>query len=111
LQPASRWFPGWLFNLENGGNMFLRNISWLSTNYTALYPRRQKSSISVETQSNCDAKWDVQLVHVQNVTSLPKGYGCLVTIHDKEIVNTDCCFNFNGTKLTYGLRKTENFLH
>jgi hypothetical protein len=28
------------FDLENGGDMFLRNVSWLSTDYTALYPRR-----------------------------------------------------------------------
>jgi hypothetical protein len=28
------------FDHENGGDMFLRNIGWLSTDYTALYPRR-----------------------------------------------------------------------
>jgi hypothetical protein len=32
---------GLLFNPEVGGNMFLRNFGWLSTDYTALYPRRQ----------------------------------------------------------------------
>jgi hypothetical protein len=26
---------------EDGGDMFLRNIGWLSTNYTALHPQRQ----------------------------------------------------------------------
>jgi hypothetical protein len=30
-----------LFDPENGGDMFLRNFGWLSTDYTALYPRRQ----------------------------------------------------------------------
>jgi hypothetical protein len=25
---------------ENGGNLFLRSIDWLSKDYTALYPRR-----------------------------------------------------------------------
>jgi hypothetical protein len=29
-----------LFNSEDGGDMFLRNVTCLSTNYTALYPRR-----------------------------------------------------------------------
>jgi hypothetical protein len=28
------------FDSEDGGNMFLQNISWLSTDYMALYPRR-----------------------------------------------------------------------
>jgi hypothetical protein len=30
-----------LFDPEDGGTMFLRNIGWLSTDYTALYHRRQ----------------------------------------------------------------------
>jgi hypothetical protein len=29
---------------EGGDDMFLRNITWLSMDYTALYPRRQSSS-------------------------------------------------------------------
>jgi hypothetical protein len=32
------------FDPEDGGDMFLRNNSWLSTDYRALYPRRQYSS-------------------------------------------------------------------
>jgi hypothetical protein len=28
------------FDLEDGGDMFLRNVGSLSTDYTALYPRR-----------------------------------------------------------------------
>jgi hypothetical protein len=28
------------FDSEGGGYMFLRNVGWLSTDYTALYPRR-----------------------------------------------------------------------
>jgi hypothetical protein len=37
---------GLLFYPENGGDMFLRNVVWLSTNYMTLrvYPRRQTSS-------------------------------------------------------------------
>jgi hypothetical protein len=30
---------GLFFDPEDGGDMFLRNIGWLSTDYTALYPR------------------------------------------------------------------------
>jgi hypothetical protein len=32
-----------LFYFEEGGNMFLRNVGWLSTDQNALYPRRQYS--------------------------------------------------------------------
>jgi hypothetical protein len=32
------------FDLEDGGNMFLRNVGWLSTDYMALYHRGQYSS-------------------------------------------------------------------
>jgi hypothetical protein len=32
------------FDREDGGNMFLGNVSLFSTDYTALYPRRQNSS-------------------------------------------------------------------
>jgi hypothetical protein len=35
------------FDLGYGGCMFLRNIGWLSTDCTAIYPRRQNSSIFV----------------------------------------------------------------
>jgi hypothetical protein len=38
---------GWqaeLFDPEYGGDMFLRNVGCLSTDYTALYLRRQNSS-------------------------------------------------------------------
>jgi hypothetical protein len=36
-----------LFDPEDGGDMFLRDISWHSTDYTALYPRRESSSIYI----------------------------------------------------------------
>jgi hypothetical protein len=30
----------WFLEPEDGGDMLLRNVGWLSTDYTALYPRR-----------------------------------------------------------------------
>jgi hypothetical protein len=36
---------GLFFNPEDGGDIVLRNVGWLSTEYTALYPRRQCSSV------------------------------------------------------------------
>jgi hypothetical protein len=39
----SRWFITLYFEPENGGDMFLRNDCWLSTDYTVLYPREQNS--------------------------------------------------------------------
>jgi hypothetical protein len=35
---------GLLIDHEEGSNMFLRNFGWLSTDYTALHPRRLKYS-------------------------------------------------------------------
>jgi hypothetical protein len=35
---------GLFFDLEDGGDIFLRNVSWLSMDYMALYPRRWNSS-------------------------------------------------------------------
>jgi hypothetical protein len=34
-----------LLCLEHGGDIFPRNAVWLATNYTALYPRRNMSSM------------------------------------------------------------------
>jgi hypothetical protein len=34
------FLPGVFFDPEDGGNMFLRNVSCISTNYMALYLRR-----------------------------------------------------------------------
>jgi hypothetical protein len=38
---------GLFFNPENGGDMFLRNFGWFSTDYKALYSWRQNSSYLV----------------------------------------------------------------
>jgi hypothetical protein len=43
---------GIFFHPEDGGYMFLRNVGWLSTDYTALYPERKELFITtaMETQ-------------------------------------------------------------
>jgi hypothetical protein len=39
--PASRWFLlGLFFDPEDGGYIFLQNVSWLPAEYMVLYPRR-----------------------------------------------------------------------
>jgi hypothetical protein len=43
-QAASLLHDSFLFGTEDGGDMFLQNVGWLSTEYTALYPKRQNSS-------------------------------------------------------------------
>jgi hypothetical protein len=48
LEPAYQLLSFWflarlIFDREDGGNMFLRNVGRLSTDYAALYPRREYS--------------------------------------------------------------------
>jgi hypothetical protein len=38
--------------------MFLRNVGWLSAYYTALYPRRQYSSVAYEMDSLAAVSFD-----------------------------------------------------
>jgi hypothetical protein len=33
-------FPGLYFDPEDEGDMFFRNVFWISADYTTLYPRR-----------------------------------------------------------------------
>jgi hypothetical protein len=40
---------GLFFDPEDGGNIFIQNASCLSTNYTALYPRRENFSKVMNT--------------------------------------------------------------
>jgi hypothetical protein len=40
----ARFLLALFFDPEDGGDMFLRNIGWLSRDYMVLYPRRQNSS-------------------------------------------------------------------
>jgi hypothetical protein len=35
---------GLLVDPDDGGDVFLRNVGWLSTGYIAFYPRRHNSS-------------------------------------------------------------------
>jgi hypothetical protein len=35
------FFSGLFFDPEDGGEIFLRNVSWISTDYTTLYPGRK----------------------------------------------------------------------
>lgn len=46
--PASCWFHAWLFSPENGGNIFIQNISWFLADYAAFIPDR--------TLCNCHLK-------------------------------------------------------
>jgi hypothetical protein len=43
ISPARNQHESW-WQTENGGDMFLQNVSWLSTGYMALYTIRQTSS-------------------------------------------------------------------
>jgi hypothetical protein len=63
------------------GDMFLLNVSWLSTDYTALYPRRQCSSQPpvwapqiLLTCISFDAKWHLQLAGTAQAIHLQTTY-------------------------------------
>jgi hypothetical protein len=38
---------GLVFNPEDGGNILIQNVGWYSTDYIALYPRRQNASSQI----------------------------------------------------------------
>jgi hypothetical protein len=54
--PATCFLSGFLLGLffdpYDGGDTFLRNVGWLSTDYTALHPRIQNSSGCIEEVTN-----------------------------------------------------------
>jgi hypothetical protein len=41
------------FDSEDGGYMLLRNVQWLVTDYTALYPRRQNCLSTLQIEQIC----------------------------------------------------------
>jgi hypothetical protein len=45
---------GLFFDPEDGGDMFLGKVGWLSTDYMVLHPRRQTCSNSLLTEQNLD---------------------------------------------------------
>jgi hypothetical protein len=51
-----------LFLDPKNGDIFLRNVGWLSTDYTVLYPRRQRSSLP--------PLWEPQFLQMQTHHSL-----------------------------------------
>jgi hypothetical protein len=52
----------WFFDPEDGGDMFLRNVGWLSTDYTPLYPRTEKSScLCVNWSSSCMKNYSAEM--------------------------------------------------
>jgi hypothetical protein len=55
------------FSPKDGGGVFLRNVSWISTDDTALYPKRQYSSIIVGAVllGNYECFWGICFLHLQ----------------------------------------------
>jgi hypothetical protein len=69
----------YFFDPEDGGDIFLRNVGWHSTDYTTLYPRRWYSSIyeshsrTLNTHSCINADdWTHALMTFQTVNKLLK---------------------------------------
>jgi hypothetical protein len=58
-QAASRTLRGLFFNAEDGGDVFLRNIGWLSTDYIAFYPRIKTCSLSHRFHYPKTTRWPV----------------------------------------------------
>jgi hypothetical protein len=60
---------GFFFDCEGGGDMFLRNVGWLPTDYTGLYPRRNNFS-SVRSAFIC-YQVDIILLAKRSLFSFP----------------------------------------
>jgi hypothetical protein len=58
------------YDLEDGGDMFLRNVGWLSTDYMSLYPKRWYSSYLTYCLLGCDT--------VQSSKQVPTFWRCLL---------------------------------
>jgi hypothetical protein len=61
LSPACLLVFCWIYflDLQDGGDMFLRNVGWNSTDYTASYPRRWYSSLP--------PMWKPQTLHIRKM--------------------------------------------
>jgi hypothetical protein len=58
---ATRFHAGFLLGLffrpEDGGDIFLRNVGLILTDYTALYPRRYNCSYRIFVVSFLESDW------------------------------------------------------
>jgi hypothetical protein len=61
---------GLFFDLEDGGDMVLRNVALLSTDYTALYTRGQNSSAARPVNMKRVARIELAQFYVQWPTSV-----------------------------------------
>jgi hypothetical protein len=52
---------GLFFDPDVGGDMFLRNVGWLPTDYTALCPRRRNSSLRYFPANHLSINFDTRL--------------------------------------------------
>jgi hypothetical protein len=62
---GSCWFLAWIIvNLEDGGNILLRNVGWISAAYVPVYPERylvvDLSSFDICIRSRCLCSHNVQ---------------------------------------------------
>jgi hypothetical protein len=58
-----RFLLGLLYHPGDGGDMFLRNVGWLSLDYTSLYPKIQKSSYFHAYEVTTDWVWIGNLIY------------------------------------------------
>jgi hypothetical protein len=78
------FFLALLLHSKDGGDSVLWNVSWLSQEYTALYPKRKNSSLQLS--------WELQIHH--HLHSLPTtGDTKLnsVALVRERTIPTDCC--------------------
>jgi hypothetical protein len=89
-QQASRWLAWWtyFFGPEDGGDTFLRNVGWISTDYTASYPKRWYS-LKILLSCTCllpASNWPVCCtVYTGTATGLWVGGGTPVASENKNV--------------------------
>jgi hypothetical protein len=96
LLSASCWFLAWItLQPEDGGDMFLRNVAWLSPDYTALYLRKH-DCLNIQTSIRIWAGSFIRPCKI-TVASASKSYGVAAIYHVYR-----CVLQCRNTTITRG---------
>jgi hypothetical protein len=84
-------------DLDNGWNIFFRNISWLSTDYTALHPAGWKSSLKEVSWSHLTARLCICVICSPFIVLFSMWFAC----YWMKLGNSFCCCFQNELASSY----------